>query len=1061
MKKKLYRCFGISVLILTLGYLQVPAQQRSITGTVKDLSGSTMPGVSVVVKGTSNGTVTDSDGAFSINANPDETLVFTFIGYKREEILIAQQTRLDITLSEDVKALDEIVVIGYGETKRKDVTGAISSVSGEDLTKLNPVTFDQALQGKIPGMVVQQVSGQPGGGVSIQIRGISSLQSNNSPLYVIDGVIVGGTAGVPQAGAVNQSINPLAGINPWEIESIDVLKDASATAIYGSQATNGVIIITTKRGKVATPRISYDFSTGFQQIPREIPTMDLQEFATFINERNNAPGWGFDARPAFANPQYLGKGTNWQKELFRNAPMTNHTVTVSGGDDRTQYLFSVSHFKQDGIALGSGFKRMSVRLNLDNKTTSWLKIGTSLQLANIQEKVNTTVSSVVREALRQTPDVPVRNPDGSWGGNVNPNGWVNPTVNPYAVALMNKDEINRNQVLGNIYAEITFLPGLTLRNEVNGTFSTATEDRFNPKLEMGRSSVNNNTGFYYFGQTSYTTLRNYATYAHEFNGKFNSNLMIGHEAQLNKSENVSASRETFPSENVQVISSGDPATAKNSGGKGHSALESYFGRLNLGYDDKYLLTINARADGSSKFIAGNRWVNTYSGALAWKIKNEFLATVRQVNELKLRLSYGLTNNQGIPDYSYTSSMMTVPTGLTGIAQLTRTMGNPNLKWEKTKNTSIGLDGTLFNWRIDFSVDFYNRRTDDLLLKVPLPMYSGSAADWSPGSLEAPYVNVGTMNNKGFDFRISSTNVKTSKFSWRTDLTVSRNINKVVKLNTDGASLIVSNSKTVEGRSVGEFYGYQVEGVFASAADFFGDEQNGIKPHARPVNSAGEMYPVGVAAGSIWYGDLKFKDRNGDGIITTADQTYLGSPIPKAQLGLNNSFSYGNFDLNIFFTANLGNKVYNQLRIEGESPGTSYGYFKPLKNYAKLALVDPSGSASDPNNVYVVNPDTKIPGLRNDNTNGNDRASDRYLEDGSFVRCKTIALGYTLSEKLLQKAHIGSLRVYVNVSNAFLIKKYSGIDPEIGSWNALSAGYDNGYYPQPRVFTIGANLQLTK
>jgi TonB-dependent starch-binding outer membrane protein SusC len=1056
MMNKLYRCLGISVLLL-LVCLRVSAQQRSVTGVIKDASGATMPGVSILIKGTSVGTVADKDGKYSINASDDDVLTFSFIGYKAQEISVGQHTTIDVTLTEDTKTLDEIVVIGYGEVKRKDVTGSISSINSEEIRKTNPVTFDQALQGKVPGLVVQQVSGQPGGGVSVQIRGISSF-NGSSPLYVIDGVIIGSTANVNYG----QGINPLAGINPWEIETIDVLKDASATAIYGSQATNGVVIITTKRGKVAPPSITYDFNTGFQQIPRRLPTMDLPEFAAFINERNTAIGWGFDERPEFANPQYLGQGTDWQGELFKTAQMTNHTVTVSGGDSRTQYLFSGSYFKQDGIAEGSEMKRISVRLNLDNKTTNWLKIGTSIQLANIKERVNTTTSGVIRDALRQTPDIAVQNADGSWGGNYNPNGWVHQTINPYAIALINKDDIKRNQLFGNIYAEITFLPGLTLRNEANGTFSMATEDRFYPKYTMGLQVRDINSAQYDNAQSSYTTLRNYLTYAHVFNNRYNTNIMVGHEAQLSKSESVMAYRETFPSNNVQVIGGGDPATAKNGGSKAHSAQESYFGRLNFALDDTYLLTLNVRADGSSKFAEGRRWVPTYSGGLAWKLKNGFLEGVNQINELKLRVGYGLTNNQSINDYAYTSTLGTVPTGLTGVGQLTLTMGNPFVEWEKTKYANIGLDGTLFNRRLDFSVDFYDRRTDDLLMKVTLPAYSGTATSWSPGSIAAPWVNVGSINNKGFDFRISSTNVERKNFSWRTDVTVSRNINEVVKLNTDGASLDgFPYSKTVVGRSIGEFYGYQVEGVFATPVDFFGDEPNGIKPHARPVDSEGDEYPIGTETGSIWYGDLMFKDNDGDGKITTADQTFLGSPLPKVQLGLNNSFTYKNFDLNIFFTANLGNKVYNRLRVEGEFPGTSYGYFEDLNNYARLGMVDPDGSPDDPYNVYVINPETRIPGLRNDNTNVNNRNSDLYVEDGSFLRCKTISLGYTLPNELLQKAHVGSLRVYVNVSNAFLITNYKGMDPEIGGWNPLEAGYDNGYYPQPRIFTIGANLQLNK
>lgn len=1044
--KKIYRTFCVAALIL-FSCIVTHAQRRQVSGTVKNETGGVMPGVTILLKGTTMGVTTDTDGKFAIQAMPEDVLKISFIGYLSEQIPVGNKTQFNITIQPDIATLSEVVVIGYGESKRKDVTGSISSVSGAELRKTNPVTIDQALQGKVAGMVVQQASGQPGGGVSVQIRGISSF-GGGGPLYVIDGVIIGGTA------TLGAGTNPLAAINPSEIESIDVLKDASATAIYGSQATNGVIIITTKRGAVTPPRISYDFYTGFQQVPKRIPIMNLQEYATFINERNAGLLWGFDKRPEFANPQYLGKGTDWQKELFRNAPMTNHTVTINGGDARTQYLFSGSYFKQEGIATGSDFRRISVRLNLDNKTTNWLKIGTSLQLANIKENVNSTSSNVINAALSQTPDIAVKSSDGSWGGAYNPNGWVNSTINPFAIAMINKDQVNRNQIFGNAYAEILLSKSLTLRNEVTGSFSMATEDRFNPTYTMGLVKNTNNNGSYRYEQNMYTTVRNYLTYSHLFSDKYNTNVMVGHEAQLSKGENVSAERNNFPSNNVQTISSGDPTSAINSGSKSQNAQESYFGRLNLGLFDKYLITANVRSDGSSKFAAGNRWVTTYSGAVAWKIQNEdFLKNFKDINELKLRIGYGLTNNQNVRDFAYTSTLATVATGLSGISQLTENIGNPYVEWEKTKYSNIGLDAALLSWRLTFSVDFYNRKTDGLLMQIPLPFYSGTTVGWSPGALDAPYVNVGTISNKGFDFKISSTNIQGKDLTWKTDLTVSHNVNKVLKLNTDGASLVGSPySQTVVGNSIGQFFGYKADGVFAKKEDF--------ETHALPTKN-GAPLPVGAAGGSIWYGDLKFKDINGDKMIDERDQTFLGSPIPKIQLGLNNSFSYKKFDLNVFLTGNYGNKVFNQMRMNGEYPGTSFGYLKALNNYAKLALIDPAKPATDINNVYVVNPDTDIPGIRNDNTNGNNRVSDKYVEDGSFIRFKTISLGYSLSDKLLEKAHIHSLRVYVNVSNAFLITKYKGMDPEIGSWNPLNAGYDNGFYPQPRVFTVGASLQLTK
>jgi len=1049
-----YEAF-LAVLFMFLLGIPLFGQNITISGDVKsNKDGELLPGVSIVVKGTTQGTITDQNGTFTIQAKPSDVLVFSFIGYKSLEMPVAGETRLHVLLSEEISFIDEVVVVGYGSVKRKDVTGSVSSIGANEILRSQPVTIEQSLQGRIPGMVVTQTSGQPGGGVSVQIRGITGFGSSG-PLYVLDGVELQGLA------SVGGGTNPLAGINPSDIESVDVLKDASATAIYGSKGTDGVIIITTKRGQIAPTKITYEFSTGIQQLTKKLPVMNLREFATFVNERNAGIGWGFDTRPEFANPEYLGEGTDWQNVLFRNAPSSTHTLTMSGGDTSTQYLLSVAYQSEEGIALGSRFERISLRLNLDNKTTNWLKIGTSLQLVNIDENINSTNSSVIRAALEQTPDIAVQNADGSWGGSSSTVGWVQQKVNPYAIAKINKDDVNRKQVFGNLYAEVTFAKGLILRNEASGNFSIATEDIFNPSYKMGNLEKTTNSGSSSFSQGVYTSLRNYLTYSHLFADAYSLTAMAGHEASLDKSSNLWAARSNFPSNNVQVISGGDPTTATNAGTKGHSSRESYFGRLNVGINDKYLLTGNIREDGSSMYAENNRWILSYSGALAWKINNEnFLKNVTRVNELKLRLGYGLTNRQAGRDYVYTSTLATVPTGVSTTAQLTQNIANPNLEWEQTKNSNIGLDGAFFNWRLNFSVDFYLKRTEGLAMQTSLPMYSGTAIGWSPGKLDAPWINVGSMENKGFDLRISSTNIVRKDFTWKTDLTVSRNINKVLKLNTDGAPIMGQYSKTVVGRSIGEFYGYVVEGVFANAIDAFGDEENGIKPHARPAKN-GVILPFANASGSIWYGDLKFKDVNGDGIIDENDQTYLGSPIPKVQLGLNNTFSYKNFDLNVFFSASIGNKVFNQLRVTAENPISSYGYFRSLSNYAKLALIDPEGSDNDPYNVYVTNPDTDIPGVRNDQTNENTRFSDKYIEDGSFVKCKNISLGYTFSDNLLKRLHISALRVYANVTNAFIITKYSGMDPEIGSWDPINAGIDNGFYPQSRRFTFGLNVTLSK
>ena len=1050
--------YRISLIIMGMFlYFSAHAQTLNITGKVTSTDGGQpIPGVNVRIKGTTTGAVTGVDGNYSITAAPGNILVFSFLGFSTQEINVKQTGTIDVKLSSTSSNLNEVDVTGYARTRRKDVTGSISSISGDELRKSQPTTFDQALQGKVAGVVVQQVSGQPGGGVSIQIRGVSSISGSNSPLYVIDGVII------PPVNDPGSGSNPLNTINPAEVESIDVLKDASATAIYGSQATNGVVVITTKRGKSGPPRISYDFYAGYQELAKRLPTIDLQQLATFINAR--AVAWGFDSRPEFANPQYLGKGTDWQKELFRKAPMNSHTITVSGGDARTQYLLSTSFFNQQGIALGSDFTRYSARLNLDNKTTNWLKIGTSLQLAHVDENVSSTNGNVIRAALDNTPDIPVTNADGSWGAVTNTSGWVQPSANPVALASILKNLRKRNQVFGNVYAEIRFAEGLVLRNELSGNFDFSTENHFSPSYTFGKGTPSPNSGSSSAGQNFYTVIRNFLTYNHSF-GKFKFDALAGHEAQESSFENVSGGRRNFASNNVQGISAGDPTTATNGGDysysnpPGGSAQESYFGRMNFSWDDKYLLTGNIRNDGSSNFPSGDRWVTTYSGGFAWKINNEaFLKGIKAIDELKLRLGYGLTNNQGIPGNTFVTQFTSVSNSLSGTAQFQCNLANPDVKWEKTDYYSAGIDGTFLNGRLSFSFDVYDRETHGLLLKVPLPLYTGTAAGYSPGTMVAPYANVGSVSNKGFDFQINSTNISSKNFNWKTGLTLSRNNNKVLDLGSGGSQAKLSQTfgndviqTTRVGQAIGEFYGYVFDGIYSTPGDFV--------THARPVNSTGTPYPISSSGGGIWYGDRMFKDLNGDGIIDSRDETFLGSPLPKFQYGINNTFNYKNFDLNIFFAGSYGNKVFNQVGVSQTDSQNNTSYYTDILGYARLALVDPNGSASDINNVYVTNPNTTVVGLRNDNTNGNNRPNNLFIQDASFLRCKNITLGYRVPEKILSKISVSSFRVFATVSNAFVITKYKGTDPEIGSWNPLQSGWDGGYYAQPRVFTFGANITL--
>jgi len=1050
--KKLFRKYCFLVLLCSVGAVSAQENNGKITGVVLDDSkGELVLGASVKAVESKQNTMTDMNGEFTINAKKGEILEISYIGYITQKIKVTGN-KMTIRLKGDVKSLDEVVVIGYGTVRKKDVTGSISSIKGAEIRKTSPTTIDQALQGKVAGVVVQQISGQPGGGVSIQIHGISSISGTNSPLYVIDGVII------PPTSDPGNGSNPLNAINPSEIESIDVLKDASATAIYGSQATNGVVVITTKRGKAGPPQISYEGYIGYQQIPKTLPTVNLQQIATVLNAR--ADVWQYDHRPEYANPKYLGAGTNWQKELFRSAPQSNHSLTINGGDDRTQYLFSLGYFNQEGIALGSDFKRYSVRLNLDNKTTNWLKIGTSIQFANVVENVNTSNAEVIKNALGLTADVPVKNNDGTWGGVSNTSNWVLPVVNPVAMALINTNINNRYQLFGNAYAEIQFSKNFSLRNEVSGNFDFNTNRGFRPQTTFGKDTTPDpTTASYGYNQNINTVLRNYFTYTHDY-GTNNINIVFGHEASLSKGAGVSASRSNFPSNNVQSIDSGDPSTARNGGSMGSGASESYLGRINFNLLDKYLFTVNMRGDGSSNFPKYGRWAASSSTAFAWKIKNEkFLKNVEVVNDLKLRLGYGLTNNQGIPANSYNTELTTIPNGLSGIAQVQANLANHKVHWEQTQNGNAGLDGTFFNWKVNFSVDVYDRYTDGLLLKVPLPEYSGTSPGWSPGTMAAPYVNVGSVSNKGIDIRIGTTNLTTKNFTWKTDITVSHNVNKVLRLGAGGGQAPLPGysganivAMTVVGKPIGEFYGYVYDGIFAAAKD--------LQTHALTADPKTLIaFPISQSSGGIWYGDRMFKDLNGDGIIDVRDQTDLGSPFPKFQFGFNNTFSYKNFDLNIFFTGSYGNKVLNQLAMSQNDPTTNTNYFTGVLDYAQVAMIDPKGSTSDYNNYYVTNPNTTIVGLRVSTKNGNGNMTNLALEDGSFIRCKNITLGYNFNDKLLKKIHLTSARLYANVSNAFIITKYSGMDPEVGGWNPLQSGIDSGYYPQSRVYTFGFNVKL--
>ena len=634
---------ALCLLLPALSMQAVAAPMISVSGTVtSQVDGEPLIGVSVRIKGSPRGVATDIDGKYALQAEKGQVLQFTYIGYKQAEVKIDRNV-IDVTMQEDYTTLDDVVVVGYGTMKRSDITGSVVSVGADEIKKTIVTSVDQALQGRAAGVQVTQNSGSPGGGISVAIRGTNSL-NGNEPLYVIDGVAVDGQT--------NGNNSALANINPSDIVSLEILKDASATAIYGSRASNGVVLITTKRGQVGKTRVSYEGYYALQQIPERIKTMNLREYAELYNERVEVMGWG--ERPEFADPSVLGDGTDWQREIFSNAGMWNHQVTVSGGTENTQFLVSGSYTDQDGIAVGSNFKRFTTRINVDSYVTKWLQIGAQSSLA--RTKRNNTIDDygVVETALRQLPEVPAKNPDGSWGYQEDNQLGIYYT-NPLADALTRTNYNKGLQAIINAYANVTILPGLTARIEYGGTFDHGNRYYYQPAMTIGKfkqtSKSERNSS-----NSRYTSFKQYLTYMKDF-GKHSLNIMAGHESQESEWENLEAARTGYLFNTVTAIGVGDAKSATNGSGSGSFAIESYYGRINYNFDNRYLLTATIRADGSSTFGSDNRWGYFPSVALAWRMKNEsFLKNVQWLSDAKLRLGWGLVGNQNAGNYAYGATM---------------------------------------------------------------------------------------------------------------------------------------------------------------------------------------------------------------------------------------------------------------------------------------------------------------------------------------------------------------------------------------------------------------------
>lgn len=1060
-------CLSLFLLIA----ISLSAQVRTITGIVSSSDGEPLIGATILVENsTERGTVTDIDGSFSVQAETGESLSVSYTGFESKTVEVTTENSISIELEVTAELLDEVVVIGYGTQKKSDLTGAVSSVSGDELRSSITTNIDQALQGRVAGVQVTQNSGQPGGAASIRVRGSNSITGSNEPLYVIDGIPFQGdgtsVSGFDWAGGANgqNRVNPLSTINPNDIVRIEVLKDASATAIYGSRAANGVVMITTKRGKKGEAKISYNGYYANQSLPNKLEMMPLPDYASYQVQIANDLGRQVNQR--YLDPSLLGDGTNWQDEIFRNAGIQSHQLSILGGTDNTQYAVSGGYFQQDGIIIGSDFERFTSRVNLDTRVNKWFKIGASLAYANTDEKItlNDGGDGVIMQALVMPPDVAVRDLNGEFAGPSSNTSDI--SYNPVGAALLRNNTLDRQRLMANIYADLELMKGLTFRSAIGFDDNHALNKSFHPTYNWGVLQNNENQLRQREENSFFWIWKNYLTYNTKFGSNHDLTAMMGTEAQKSSWEGSQVTKKEFSSNDIQVLSEGNDVTSRTTGWKDAAALLSYFGRFNYSFNKKYLLTLTMRADASSKFGPNNKWAYFPSGSVAWRLSNEeFMKSIKAIYNMKLRFGYGEVGNQAIGNYLYGSSLLTVDTPF-GTGYRLEKIPNPDLTWEATKQFNVGLDLSLFEGRVDFTIDAYKKFTSKMLLQLSIPSYLGGA---NYNDIRAPFANVGRMENQGFDLSLTTRNITGKKFSWSTNLTFSRNRNEVVELDNDARiywrnlywySEFQTATRTGVGSPVGMFYGYVADGLFTDQQDILNHPVQVSDGNITSENPNGQNL-VNKTQG-VWIGDVKFKDLNGDGVVNVDDQTIIGDPNPDFTFGFNNEFSYGPFDLTVYLNGSYGADVLNYSRVVIEGQTSVFNnQAATVANRAQIELIDPNGAADDPENVFLANPGTDIPRPTTNDNNRNNRMSDRYIEDGSYIRIQNVRLGYTLPVAITRKYRIERLKLYVNAQNVYTFTEYSGYDPEIGAFNQnpLLQNVDMGRYPSPRLITFGLDVDF--
>ncbi|KAA9341073.1 SusC/RagA family TonB-linked outer membrane protein [Larkinella humicola] len=1023
MKKNLFFLLWLIILLqpaILFAQNNGPVINATLSGRVIDeKTREPLIGASVQIKGTTNGAITDAEGKFALKTG--QTLPFTLIvnsiGYTSREVAAVSST-VEILLRENVNQLSELVVVGYGTQKRSDITGSIASIPAE--VKAQPVaSAERLLQGAVAGAVVTQTSGQPGGGVSVQIRGNNSITAGSDPLYVIDGFPINNDYSLNDAGVTNGSkINPLSTLNTADIESIDVLKDASATAIYGSRGANGVVIITTKNASKSKSSITYDGYYGVQEVIRTVPLLNAGEWWQLRKDaaRNSGKSVTIPSTIGYSLDT-TGVGTDWQAAAFRQAPIQSHSLSILSGSDKTKLAISGNYFNQEGILHNTGFNRFSARVNIIHDYSQKLRL--SANVTGSTSKADVAPAAIVGNLLLTPPSLPIYRQDGTFVVN---SPFESSLQNPINSLYNQLNETRTNRFLGNISADYTIIDGLTAKVLFGADIVDNKQNRY---LPISTAEGQNLQGNAIVGSAFTTNWLNENTlsYVREIDAKNKIDAVIGFTAQQSDAKGAVAEAAGFATDAFSYNNLGTGITNRTPSSFATKwSLASYLGRVNYVYDDRYLLTLTLRADGSSRFGAGNKWGYFPSAAFGWNVNNEsFFKDVQKISLLKFRLSAGLTGNQSIPPYQSLSQLSYFRynfsnTTVSGFAPTT--VPNPDLSWEKTFQVDAGIDVGLLNNRIQVVADYYYKKTTDLLLSRTVPGTSG-LSDFYNGQGSTIYQNIGAVSNQGIELYVNSRNL-TGNLKWNTILVYSRNSNKILSLG-DGVDQYIPSisapSIAKVGYPVGSFIVYQTDGII----------QNGDAALTPQANKSP--------------GGQKYKDINGDGVITQAGDRIVIANQPGFTAGLTNTFNYKGFDLTIFFQGTIGGKIYNTNRANLEL-GT--GYTNASRDL--LNRWTPTNTNTDVKAAYQ-DPAITI--------------SDRFIEDGTYVRLKNISLGYSIPKSLLTKARITNLRIYVSAQNAATWTNYTGYDPEVSlnGQSLINRGVDSGVYPNNKSYQAGISLSF--